>query len=173
MNQQNSIYGQDKKSNGRIDIEGPSIEAQFAMYDKIPVNKATTFRDALNGNWTDTLVSLTFFSAENMQIIQNGLRAEVYKRSNNKYVIGQQDVDALKIIMRSIYLESAVNLPYNIREQVTELNNLVYEYCVPKLINEIRAYMNYKRDASNMYTLMSWPTFSTTKDKTLEMKPWF
>jgi hypothetical protein len=164
---------QKKISNGRIDISGPSIEAQFAMYDKIPVNQVTTFRDALNGNWTDTLVSLTFFSTENMQIIQNGLRAKIYEKSNGKYNIGQQDNDALKIIMRSIYLESAVNLPYNVKEQVTELNNLVYEYCVPKLMSEIRAYLNYKRDASNMYTLMSWPTYDTTKDKTLEMKPWF
>ena len=166
-----TFIGQPK--NGRLDIVSPSVQDQFALYDKNPVHQCVTYRDALNGIWEDSPLSNAFFSKENMQIIQNGLRAEVYKRSNGKYNIGQQDNDALKIIMRSIYLESAVNLPFNIREQVTELNNLVYEYCVPKLLNEIRAYMNYKRDASNMYTIMSWPTYSNQSDKTLEMKPWF
>ena len=48
-------------SNGRIDIEGPPPEARFAMWDKIPVNQITTFRDALTGNWTDNDVSNVFF----------------------------------------------------------------------------------------------------------------
>ena len=160
-------------SNGRIDIEGPPPEARFAMWDKIPVNQITTFRDALTGNWMDNDVSNVFFSKDNIQIIQNTLRAEVHRLSNGEYTIAQQDNDELKIIMRALYLESAINLPTNIREQVTALNQHVVNHCVPKLINEIRAYLKYKRDASNMYTIMTWPTYDNVKGKTLEMKPWF
>ncbi len=162
-----------KVSNGRIDIEGPSADVRFSMWDKIPVNQITTFRDALTGNWTDTDLSNAFFSKENMQIVQNGLRSEVYRLSNSEYTIGQQDNDELKIIMRALYLESAVNLPTNIREQVATLNEHVLRHCVPKLMNEIRAYLKYKRDASNMYTVMSWPAYDNVKGKTLELKPWF
>jgi len=170
-----SIYNKSVKilSNGRIDINGPPPDVRFSMWDKIPVNQITTFRDALTGNWIDNDVSNVFFSKENIQIIQNALRAEVYRLSNNEYIIGQQDNDELKIIMRALYLESAINLPTNIREQVTALNQHVINHCVPKLINEVRAYINYKRDASNMYTVMTWPVYDNVKGKTLEMKPWF
>jgi hypothetical protein len=75
--------------------------------------------------------------------------------------------------MRALYLESAVNLPNNIREQVTAINRHVINHCVPKLISEIRAYLKYKQDASNMYTLMTWPAYDNVKGKTLELKPWF
>ena len=160
-------------SNGRIDIEGPSADVRFAMWDKIPVNQITTFRDALTGNWMDNDVSNVFFSKDNIQIIQNSLRAEVYRLSNGEYTISQQDNDELKIIMRALYLESAVNLPTNIREQVTTLNQHVVNHCVPKLMNEVSAYLKYKRDASNMYTVMTWPAYDNVKGKTLEMKPWF
>ena len=160
-------------SNGRIDIDGPPPDARFAMWDKIPVNQITTFRDALTGNWTDNDVSNVFFSKDNIQIIQNALRAEVYRLSNGEYTISQQDNDELKIIMRALYLESAVNMPTNIREQVAALNQHVVDHCVPKLINEVRAYLKYKRDASNMYTVMTWPAYDNVKGKTLELKPWF
>ena len=74
-------------SNGRVDIMEPPPDIRFSMWDKIPVNQVTTFRDAMTGNWIDNDVSNTFFSAENMQIVQNTLRAEVYKLSNGQYTI--------------------------------------------------------------------------------------
>ena len=143
------------------------------MYDKIPVNQITTVRNPLISTWSNTQLSDLFFSKENIQIVQNGLRAEVYRLSNGEYSIGQQDNDELKIIMRALYLESAVNLPTNIREQVAALNQHVLNHCVPKLLNEIRAYLKYKRDASSMYTVMTWPAYDNVKGKTLELKPWF
>ena len=160
-------------TNGRVDILSPNTNLLFAMTDRQSVTQGTDFRDAMIGNWYDTKLSLVFFSKENIQIIQNALRADVYRLSNGEYTISQQDNDELKIIMRAIYLESAVNMPINIREQVTALNQHVVNHCVPKLINEVRAYIKYKRDASNMYTVMTWPAYDNVKGKTLEMKPWF
>ena len=161
-------------SNGRLDIESPSPSAQFALFDKIPISsQCTSFTDAMTGNWNDTPMSLAFFSDRNMQIIQNGIRAGVYNQSGGKYDIGPQDCDNLKIIMRAIYLESAMNQPTNITEQIESLNGLVCNWCIPRLISEARAYINYKRDVSNMYTLIPPPTLSTMKGKTLELNPWF
>ena len=123
-----------KSSNGRIDIinktQSPDITNLFAMYDKIPANQCATFREATLGQWDETPLSKAFFSRENIQIIQNGLRADVYRLSNGEYSIGQQDNDELKIIMRALYLESAINLPTNIREQVAALNQRVLKHCV-------------------------------------------
>ena len=162
-----------RSSNGRVDIEGPNIATRFSMMDKIPVNDSTSFRDALNGNWTDTTLSLAFFSEKNIQIIQNGIRAGVYKSSEGQYLIEPQDVDIIKTIMRGIYLQNSINLPYNYTEQIEGLNKLVMEYSIKQILGEADGYMKYKRDASNMYTLLPTPILETTKDKVLELKKWF
>ena len=40
--------------NGRVKILGSQEKNQFDLYDKIPVNDNSSFRDALNGNWTSS-----------------------------------------------------------------------------------------------------------------------
>jgi hypothetical protein len=160
-------------SNGRIDIEGPNINVRFGMMDKIPVDDCTSFRDALTGNWNDSPISMAFFSGKNIQIIQNGIRAGVYNKSNGTYLISPQDCDIIKTIMRSMYLQHAINLNSNYREQISALNKLVIDYAINQIYGEVDGYLKYKRDASNMYTLMPYPALATTKAKTLELKKWF
>jgi hypothetical protein len=160
-------------NNGRVDIMQPNTGTLFSMYDKIKVNDLTNFRDALTGNWTNSPLSNAFFSKENIEILQNGIRAGVYKKSKGLYEIGIQSVDNLKIIMRAIYLQSATNLPNSITEQIKALNNLVLNFCVLRVYNEAVAYMNYRRDVSQMYNPISLPVQVDVDDKTLELKPWF
>ena len=162
-----------RSSNGRVDIEGPNTATRFSMMDKIPVNDCTSFRDALTGNWNDSTLSLAFFSEQNIKILQKGIRAGVYKRSDVQYLIGEQDSDVLKTIMRGIYLQNSINLPYNYKEQIEGLNTLVMEYSIHQILGEADGYMKYKRDASHMYTLLPTPILETTKDKVLELKKWF
>jgi len=135
-------------SNGRVDILGPSIEQRFSMSDRIPVSQCTSFRDAMKGNWNNTALSDTFFSAENIQIIQNGIRAGVYNKSNKQYVVGEQNCDELKIVMRSIFLQYSQNLPSNIPQQVATLNKLVLDYCVKSLYGEAQGNWRYRFEAS-------------------------
>ena len=78
-----NIYMNKEPSNGRVDILGPNIEQLFSMADRIPINSTKhSFRDAMTGNWYDTQLSTAFFSGKNIQIIQNGIRAGVYNKSN-------------------------------------------------------------------------------------------
>ena len=160
-------------NNGRVDIMQPSVETQFSMQDKIPIQQCSSFREAMTGNWYDTVLSDTFFSSANIQQLQNGIRAGVYKRSNGKFVIGPQDCDTLKIIMRSIFLQYATNRPNNISEQITYLNQLVLNYAVPQVFGEAEGYMIYKKDISTMYVPIAHPTYGDKNDKTLELKPFF
>ena len=90
--------------NGRINIIQPDTNKLFAMKDKIAYDSKTTeYREALNGNWQDSTLSKAYFSKNNIQIIQNAIRAGVYKLSKEQYIIAPQCVDTLKIIMRSIF----------------------------------------------------------------------
>lgn len=171
----NNDYKMNEQNNGRIDINGPNIQ-QFQLFDNPLTNNKniTSYDDALNGNWISNTLSKAFFSKENIQIIQNGIRAGVYKSSNGLYNIGPQDETNLKIIMRSIFLQNAANIPHHITEQIKELNNLIYEYSIPKILGEASAYMKYKNDVSTLAVPQDRPAYVNTKgDNSLELKPFF
>ena len=159
--------------NGRVNIIEPTQDV-FQLYDKIPVHQCTTYRDAMIGNWTDSTLSKAFFSGENIQIVQNGIRAGVYERSNGRYIIGLQDVDIIKVVMRSIFLQHSANMSTQITEQIRELNKLVLDYLVPNAYSGITAYVNYKRDVSSLSVPMDLPIKAGTGNKkTLELKNFF
>ena len=160
-------------TNGRVNILGPNTDIRFSMSDRIPIDQATSFRDAITGNWNNTILSDTFFSAQNIKIIQNAIRVGVYKRSNGNYIIGEQNYDELKIIMRSIFLQHSKNLAINIRDQIENLNKLVLDYSINQVYGEAEGYMKYKRDASTLVVPIAMPILSYSNDKQLELKKWF
>ena len=159
--------------NGRVNIKTPNTSDLFKMYDKIPAHQCSTFRNPTEGLWNETLLSSVFFSQDNIQLIQNGIRAGVYKRSNGQYVIGPQDCDSLKIIMRSIFLQYSANQPNNIQGQVTELNKLVLNYCIQQVYSEAQGYMKYINDVSTLVIPIAHPIMPDNTDRQLEFKHWF
>lgn len=158
--------------NGRVNIMAPDTRKLFQMQDRIPV-ESTSFRDAMTGNWNDTALSNAFFSAQNMEILQNGLRAGVHRMSNGQFTIGRQNEDELKIIMRSVFLQYSRNLSSDIPGQIAALNKLVLDYAVRQVYGEAEGYMKYKRDVSTMYCPIAPPVMSKTNDKQLLLKKWF
>lgn len=160
-------------NNGRINIKTSNTSALFQMYDKIPANQCVTFRNATEGLWSQSSLSQSFFSRENIQIIQNGIRSGVYKKSNEQYIIAPQDYDSLKIIMRSIFLQHAANLPNNITHQINELNKIVLDYCIQQVYSEAQGYMKYIDDVSTLVVPIAHPVQTSNTDRQLELKSWF
>jgi len=158
--------------NGRINIIQPDTNKLFAMKDKIAYDSKTTeYREALNGNWQDSTLSKAYFSKNNIQIIQNAIRAGVHKLSKEQYIIAPQCVDTLKIIMRSIFLQYSANMKTNITEQIKNLNNIVIDYCIPRIYSETKGYLKYLHDASTMHTPIDHPTLSGCHNKSLKPNP--
>jgi hypothetical protein len=162
-----------KVNNGRVNIKSPDTSALFKMYDKIPANQCVTFRNPTEGLWNETPLSQAFFSQENIQIIQNGIRSGVYKRSNGQYVIGDQDCDSIKIIMRSVFLQYSANKPSSIPQQIIELNNIVLNYCIQQVYSEAQGYMKYIDDVSTLAVPIAHPVQASNNDRQLELKSWF
>jgi hypothetical protein len=160
-------------NNGRINIKSPNTSTLFQMYDKIPANQCVTFRNATEGLWNETPLSRAFFSQENIQIIQNGIRAGVYNRSNGQYIVGPQDCDSIKIIMRSVFLQYSANQPFNIPQQIEELNKIVLNYCIQQVYSEAQGYMKYIDDASTLVIPIAHPVQASNTDRQLEFKSWF
>lgn len=160
-------------ANGRVNILEPINNSVFQLYDKIPIDeKTTSYRDALTGNLEANQLSRTFFSAGNILILQHGLMAGAYKSSGGRFRIGYQNEDTLKIIMRSIFLQHASNLPTNITQQVEALNNLVLDYAIPQICSEAEGYIKFKNDVSTLPVPLQRAS-STYSNNILELKKFF
>jgi hypothetical protein len=162
-----------KVNNGRVDIKTPNTSNLFQMYDKIPANQCATFRNPTEGLWTENLLSQAFFSQQNIQILQNGIRSGIYQKSNGQYVIAPQDCDSLKIIMRSVYLQNSSNQPHNLTQQISQLNKMVLEYCIQQVYSEAQGYMKYINDVSTLVVPIAHPIQVSNTDRQLELKSWF
>jgi len=160
-------------SNGRVDIKTPNTSTLFEMYDKIPAHQCTTFRNPTEGLWDESALSNAYFSHQNIQILQNGIRAGVYHKSNGQYIIGPQDCDSLKIVMRSVFLQNASNQPNNIPQQIAELNKMVLNFCIQQVYSEAQGYMKYIDDASTLVVPIAHPVMTDNTDRELVLKPWF
>ena len=153
---------------GRVDFQGGT---PLFLQDKIVKDNRTMY-DNLKYSQQNNIVSNLFFSTKNVIIIQNAIRAGVYKISNEKYLIDTQDGDTLNVIMRAIYLQNSVNLPDNVTKQIEDLNKIVINYCVPRIYGEAQGYIKYKEDASTLVVPLDNP-ISVYIDKTIELKRFF
>ena len=94
------------------------------------------------------------------------LNIEISKKKVNLYKINFQEKDKLLIIMRYVYLEFSRNLPYNLVEQIDELNCLVVGEIVPNVITNFEQKLGYLRDIEKRQVPVPLPQ-SSSKMKTL------
>ena len=95
--------------NGRIDIRG-SNSKPYDLYQEHSLENGMSYKnESLRSIQTESLLSKTFFSSENIDSLQNMLRYNVWLKSNKRHVIGRQSETQLHIVMRSIYLQYAQN----------------------------------------------------------------
>jgi len=160
------------RNNGRVDIYTESPDAVIKMHERIAIrNKSIDYQEALTGIWEDNQLSTVYFSAGNIQILQNGIRAGVYKKSQQTINVPPQNMDALSIIMRSIYLQYAQHDLYDIRAEVERLNQKVLHYCIDNVYSSAMAYNAYVRDASTLVQPLERPLNHDRDYKQLELRP--
>ena len=98
--------------NGRVNLAAPPSaggHAEVPGFSYRTSAERSFATDALRGNWEVTDLAKQFFSDTNLQTINNGIRRIVYEKSGSKkYVIDDQSADELTIIMRTMYLLSAL-----------------------------------------------------------------
>ena len=164
--------------NGRVNLSAPS-SAGGSIGQNVPgFSYRTTAEksfatDALRGNWEVTELAKAYFSTENARVIQNGIRKAVYEKSGSrKYVIDDQSMDELTIIMRTMYLQYAQNLPHDIAGQVLDLNEKVMNWSVPHILSAVDHYNYYLNDISHMpVPLARSVSLSSAGTKSLPLNP--
>lgn len=137
------VYPQFK--NGRvININEKPVEWYQPFDENKPNN---SFQEqALYGIQSHSVLSSVYFSKENVKLVNDMIRYYVYQRSNEKYLIGDQSTIQIEILMRSIFLQHARHLPDNIPDQIKELNMMVVNLSVPRIISEALQYNGYVKD---------------------------
>jgi hypothetical protein len=169
----NNILNLDKY-NGRVDIiQPPNTDIVFKMQERNALkNKATSYYEALDYTWEDNLLSRLYFSAENIQILQNGIRAGVFAMSGNKFVVGVPNIDTLKIIMRTTFLQYAEYDLKNVTGEIQRLNEIVFDYAVPATYSEAVGYEKYREDQSTLVMPLERELPHDRNYKQLELKNW-
>ena len=152
-----SFHSKDNKqvSNGFVDIKDTKNHVPFSLF-QVGENKEG-FKESLEGIIQSTVLSEVFFSRKNINNIQKNIIKKVLEGSNNKYNIGNQSEKELQIIMRSIYLQNALNNDTDIQLQIKNLNNLVYDYCVPNILVNATQYVGYLKDIDTVPKSMPGP----------------
>ena len=159
-----SMIGQRHTKLNQIQYGG--LNQPFPLQAEEPGTR-TNRKDCVK-NVSDNILNRTFFSKRNIAIIQNAIRHNVWKNSSQGFVIANQSETQLQIVMRSIYLQYAKNLPDNIAEQVAELNQRVINHAVPNIISNIKQHLHYKKDIQTGPVYMDHPqNVSSAGSKTL------
>lgn len=166
-------------TNGRINLSAVTPSAGgpgngFPGFQFQQQSEPNFQADMLRGNWAQSPLSDAFFNQKNLDIIQNNIRRSVYERSQPKgYVIDNQSVDELKMIMRAIFYQYAKNLPHDIQGQVKELNDRVIQWSVPHILSAVDHHMYYLKDIETYPVPLSHPVnISRAGTRTKPLSPY-
>ena len=166
---ENNVWTPFSVLNGRVNAIDNTKNSLYITKNVIANSEDGT--NIISRTYQQSCVSGLFFSIENIDIIQKGLKNKVYSISNGKYVIGRQSETELKIIMRSIYYQYGKNNSENVVEQVRDLNKLVLEWSVPQIITNIQQHNSYIQDISTMPMPLERAQLTTQKGtRVLEIK---
>lgn len=135
----------------------------FALYDEHRTGR-NVYTNVYNNSYRDIIktmierspVSDMFFAHVNMKHLKKLICNTVRDKSEGKYLISpeaQSDNDLL-LVMRSIYLNHAKHQPYNIKEQVAELNYQVLLDLAPRVLSNAQQHLTYIRDHSQQPLIM-------------------
>ena len=166
-----------KEQNGRVTF-GPSFGAggssSIPGYTHETTVEKNFEHDMLRGNWEATTLSRAFFSQENITLIQHEIRKTVYEKSGDKkYIIDDQSMDELKMIMRGIFYQYARNLENDITAQVSDLDAKVVDWSVPHILSAVDHYYYYINDISHLPVPMQQPqNISRAGTRSLPLNPY-
>jgi hypothetical protein len=90
-----------------------------------------------------------FFSDENISLINKQIILSVFNKTKGQFKISEQSSQSLIIVMRYVFLEHAKHLPYNIKQQIRELNCRVVGEILPNIITNITQRIEYLKKIEN------------------------
>jgi hypothetical protein len=143
----NNLNNNQNYQNGRVTLYSGSNFSPYETYTG-SLEPQKCFDDSVKRIHVSTPLTESFFSRENVDLIQQELIKRIYNQTG--YVISRQSDMNLQIIMRSIYLQYGKNLPCQIKEQVIELNEEVLKECIKIVLPNIEQTIGYRKDLTKL-----------------------
>ncbi len=169
LDESNPILHRMNFLNGRVNATNGSA----LNIEKARVKASEHQINVISRNLDCTEVSKIFFSIDNIDLLQKGIRNKILNDTDGKINISRQSDDELKIIMRSIYFQYGKNSKYNIKSQILDLNTRVIEWSVPEIISNIKQSQKYIEDISTMPVPLQMPqSMSSAGTRTLPTNPY-
>jgi len=109
-----------------------------------------------------------FFSDENVDLINKKLIIDVFKKTNGEYKISPQKYEDLIIVMRYTFIEYARHLPYDIIDQIRELNCIVVGQILPNIITQITQRTEYLRVINSPREIIPLPISESYNNRQLK-----
>lgn len=157
-NQVPGYFSNVQTTDGQVHIMEPAVVKNFVAPDKKykeyplfsneDIKKNYAF-PMLKGAVKVNMFSLLYFSKQNIKTIQDVLRYNVKKITNE--IIGPQDETILVVSMRKVFLENS-RLPSSkerFTDEIARLNQIVVNTCLRHILTEISSYKKYLFDIEN------------------------
>jgi len=153
--------------NRKFDLhELPSV--YFCDNDKANQLRAELIRNQVSiSECAQGALEETFFSDENINNINKQLIYTVWFKTDGLYKISEQSKQSLIIVMRYVFIEYARHLPYDIKGQIKELNNLVVGEITPGVITNATQRVGYLKTIQNPQGLVPLPRNTSNNAKDL------
>ena len=135
-------------NNSKIDIENNSF-LLLSSHRKDYFNEYSDKISSDNPDYQGYILSDLFFSEANVEIVQRQIVLAVYKGTNKKYVIPFQNHNSIVTVMKYMFNEYAKQLPYDITNQIKDLNSYVVNELHPMIIKNIKRRDQYLKDISS------------------------
>ena len=158
-------------NNGRVDTYLGGSLAIYNLFQESNRDNLKYSEEATRNIHSSTQLSNVFFSQMNLDVLQEAIRYLVYIKSCKRFIIDKQSDTELRLVMRGMYLQYAKNKQYDILAQIKELNLLVLDFCVPRIVQEIEIYHTYIRDIQQLPDPLDRGQFVSAKGtKVLQLK---
>ena len=128
------------KHTGRLPLSDQETRLSVppaVLFAPEPGMESSVLKERIHFRHSPTAESKAFFSAENVDMLQDRIRTTV-RGMVNADIDRQSDVD-LKLVMRSYYLQYA-------GESLDQLNERVVAFCANRIAVEVEAYRFYRKD---------------------------
>ena len=93
-------------------------------------------------------IHFAFFCRDNIELLQRLLYARVFQRCG--YRIDRQSDEHLVAAMMRVFEENCRYSPFDVAEQVSELNDILLAQLVPMVVTNIASQVRYLRDMAQL-----------------------
>ena len=104
-----------------------------------------------------------YYDKRNISLIQKMLIKQVFQQSNGEYLIENQNPQDLMVVMMYIYSMYSQNLPYNIGQQISDLNTRVVNEITPDIISQLKMNDSYYDDVFGEKKILDLPKNMSNK----------